>query len=213
MSEMICVTNRALCRDGFLERIEAIAACNPAGIILREKNLPKEEYCALAKKVMKICDRYKVLCILHKDVETAIQLKAQALHVPLPVLRQMAALEKDAGQDGLQSYRQAFRILGASCHSVEEAAEAEKLGCTYIVAGHIFATDCKKGVPPRGLSFLQEVCRSVHIPVYAIGGINSENIVQVRAAGAKGGCVMSGLMTCENPAQYMQHYCSACKEK
>ena len=213
MSEILCVTNRALCRDNFLARIEAIAACSPAGIILREKDLTKQEYCALAKDVMEICDHYKVLCILHNDVETAMQLKAKALHVPLPVLRKMAAMEKNAGKDELQNYRQVFPILGASCHSVEEAIEAERLGCTYIAAGHIFATDCKKGVPPRGLSFLQEVCNSVQIPVYAIGGINSENIAQAAAAGAKGGCVMSGLMTCENPAQYMERYFSACKEK
>lgn len=213
MSEIICVTNRALCKGSFLERIEAIAACKPAGIILREKDLHQEEYCALAKEVMEICDRYNVLCILHKNVETAIQLKAKALHVPLSVLREMTVMEKDAGKDGLQDYKQAFPILGASCHSVEDAVEAEKLGCTYIMAGHIFATDCKKGVPPRGLSFLQEVCSSVDIPVYAIGGINSENIAQVTAAGAKGGCVMSGLMMCQNPAQYMQCYFSACKEK
>ena len=72
--------------------------------------------------------------------------------------------------------------------------EAEKLGCTYITAGHVFATDCKKGLPPRGLSFLKEVCYSVTIPVYAIGGIDENNMEAVRQAGAAGGCMMSGFM-------------------
>ena len=92
-----------------------------------------------------------------------------------------------------------FRILGASCHSPADAWEAQRLGYTYITAGHVFATDCKKGLPPRGLDFLREVCRSVDIPVYAIGGIRPENMAAVRAAGAAGGCVMSGLMTCPDP--------------
>ncbi|MFR9001159.1 MAG: thiamine phosphate synthase [Anaerobutyricum soehngenii] len=46
-----------------------------------------------------------------------------------------------------------FQIIGASCHSLEEAKEAQNLGCTYITAGHIFLTDCKKGLPREGTSF------------------------------------------------------------
>ncbi|WP_455958797.1 thiamine phosphate synthase, partial [Anaerotignum lactatifermentans] len=77
-----------------------------------------------------------------------------------------------------------------------EAEEAEKLGATYITAGHIYATDCKKGLPPRGLTFLEEVCRRVSIPVYAIGGIkiNEKQLREVIDCGAKGGCIMSGMM-------------------
>ena len=69
------------------------------------------------------------------------------------------------------------------------------LGASYVTGGHIFATDCKKGVPPRGLDFLKAVCSSVNIPVYAIGGINGDNINSVLNAGASGACIMSGLMT------------------
>ena len=42
--------------------------------------------------------------------------------------------------------------------------EAERLGATYVTAGHIFTTDCKKGLPPRGLDFLKNVCDAVTIP-------------------------------------------------
>ncbi len=99
-----------------------------------------------------------------------------------------------------------FSHLGASCHSVDDAREAEALGCTYITAGHIFATDCKRGIPPRGLSFLTDVCHSVHIPVYAIGGINSSNLSLAVRAGAAGICIMSGAMSCENPAQFFKNF-------
>ena len=193
MSDVICVTNRTLCRGDFLSRIEAIAGSKPAAIILREKDLTEEEYRALASQVMTTCARQQVPCILHYHKKVAEKLKASALHVPLPVLREMTERE-----------RKAFQMLGASCHSVQDALEAEALGCTYLVAGHIFATDCKKGLEPRGLSFLNEVCRNVQVPVYAIGGINSENIRLVKEVGAKGGCIMSGLMTCDNPAEYLK---------
>ena len=89
-----------------------------------------------------------------------------------------------------------FRQIGSSVHSVEDALKAESLGADYLTAGHIYTTDCKKGLPPRGLVFLEEVCRRVSIPVYAIGGIkiNEKQLQEVMDCGAKGGCIMSGMM-------------------
>ena len=62
------------------------------------------------------------------------------------------------------NYQQFFKVIGTSVHSVEDAIKAEQLGATYMTAGHIFATDCKKGLPPRGLDFLKNVCDAVGIP-------------------------------------------------
>ena len=50
-----------------------------------------------------------------------------------------------------------FEEIGVSCHSLEDALEAQQLGATYLTAGHIFETDCKKGLPGRGLDFLTSV--------------------------------------------------------
>ena len=185
MSDILCVTSRMLCREDFLIRIERIAACRPAGIILREKDMPEAEYRALAKRVMGICAEHGVKCILHSFVDTAIGLHADAIHLPLHILRGMSAEEKAK-----------FRTTGASCHSVEDALEAQALGCGYITAGHVFETGCKKGLPGRGLVFLRDVCSAVRIPVYGIGGIDAGNISEVRKAGASGACLMSSLMVC-----------------
>ncbi|MGN0135068.1 MAG: thiamine phosphate synthase [Anaerotignum sp.] len=193
MYDILCVTNRSLCKEDFLQRVEKIAACRPKGIILREKDLTEEEYKKLAEQVLKLCERYEVPCMLHSFADAAIKLGAENIHLPLHILRELDEKKKEK-----------FKEIGASCHSVEEAQEAEKLGCTYITAGHVFATDCKKGLPPRGLTFLQAVCQSVSIPVYAIGGIGSENIDSVRKAGAKGACIMSGLMGCEDVERFLK---------
>jgi thiamine-phosphate pyrophosphorylase len=92
-----------------------------------------------------------------------------------------------------------FSVVGVSVHSVLEAQEAISLGATYLTAGHIFSTDCKKGVPPRGLDFLREICSLSPVPVYAIGGIHldSEQIRMVEECGAAGVCIMSGMMQFE----------------
>jgi thiamine-phosphate pyrophosphorylase len=72
--------------------------------------------------------------------------------------------------------------------------EAQRLGCSYLVAGNIYETDCKQGLPGRGLDFLQAACQASALPVYAIGGITPARLAAVLAAGAAGACVMSGLM-------------------
>lgn len=195
MFEILCVTNRSLCGEPFLGRIEKIAAAQPAGILLREKDLTEEEYRTLAEAVLKICEKHGTPCILHSFANTALALGASRIHLPMRILSTLS-----------QEERNAFPVLGASCHSAEEAVLAETLGCTYITAGHVFDTDCKKGLPGRGISFLQEVCRSVSIPVYAIGGISAENVAAVQSAGARGACVMSGIMQCTDPKEYLNTF-------
>ncbi len=198
MSDILCVTNRLLCKGDFLTRVEQIAKAGPRAVILREKDLSEEAYKALAVEVMALCRTYQTACILHYFPQTAIALNADSVHLPLPILRQMDA-----------SQRERFSVIGASCHSVQEAEEAERLGCTYITAGHIFNTDCKKDLPGRGLAFLRQVCRCVSIPVYAIGGIDRDNYPSVRQAGAAGACVMSGAMGCENVKTYLEGFDNA----
>ena len=81
---ILSVTNRKLCREDFLSRIERIAAANPAGIILREKDLSEEEYRSLAEQVLNICRKQGTPCILHSFYETALELECDSVHLPLP---------------------------------------------------------------------------------------------------------------------------------
>ena len=200
MFQVIGITNRKLCEGDFLKQIEKIVKCAPDAMILREKDLTREAYKELAKDVMELCARYKVRCILHNFVDVAQDLKAEVLHVPMHVLREMTAEEKKR-----------FSAIGASCHSVDEAKEAQMLGCSYIIAGHIFATDCKRGLLPRGTGYLEAVCKEVEIPVYAIGGICCENAALTKMAGAGGICVMSSLMKCDEPETYLSRLRSSCE--
>ena len=178
--KITCVTCRSLCTRPLEQQVERIAAAGVMRLILREKDLSEEEYTLLAEKVLAQCNRFGIDCILHSFPAAARTLGVSKLHLPLPMLT--------------EAFGREFETVGTSVHSVSEAVRAEKLGASYITAGHIFATDCKKGVPPRGTDFLSEVCTSVKIPVYAIGGITEDNIKSVLEAGAEGVCIMSGLM-------------------
>lgn len=192
MSDIICISNRSLCSEDFISRMKKIAEAHPKAAVLREKDLTEKEYARLAEKLIPVFESSGTPLILHYFYETALSLGAGRIHLPLHILRDMP-----------EAARSRFAVKGCSCHSPEEAEEAESLGASYITAGHVFATDCKKGLPPRGLDFLEEVCRRVKIPVFAIGGISPGNIASIREAGAAGGCVMSGLMTCSSPSELL----------
>ena len=170
----------------YLEQIEKIAASKMQAVILREKDLPEAVYERLAKEVLAICEAYKKECILHTYANVALKLGVRKIHLPLAILEKMAGNSPEILAE--------FHVLGSSTHSVQEAERACRLGATYITAGHIYATDCKKGLSPRGISFLKDICEAVEVPVYAIGGINEENIDEVLRAGAAAGCIMSGAM-------------------
>ena len=197
MFDIICVTDRKRCKGNFLVQLERIAAAHPAAVI-REKGLTPGKYAGLLGQVMALCRSHNVDCIAHSFPQAALATSCNALHMPLHMLKALPEGE-----------RRALQTLGASCHSVEDAVLAQRLGCTYITAGHIFATACKPGLAPRGLGFLREVCAAVDIPVYAIGGISPENIASARDAGAAGACVMGGFMAAEDPAALLARLLNA----
>lgn len=197
MFELICVTNRALCVGDFLARIRALAEAGADKIILREKDLPEDEYRALARRAL---DAAGDRLVLHAFPAACTALGAPRLHVPLAVLEQNPGLRRDV------------RLLGVSVHAPEEAARAQALGADYATAGHVFDTGCKQGLPGRGLDFLRQTCRAASIPIYAIGGIAAGNLAAVRDAGAAGACLMSGLMQCADPREELARLRGALRE-
>ena len=208
--------------DAFYDRISEIVNMKqdirPASIILREKDLSEEEYREVAKRLKTICDRAGVVFCAHNYALVAEELGTPA-HFPLHELEKLVRDKKisktnprNSGMlneisngipDGrsnniLDGRSEIYNLMryGASCHYVEDALCAYKLGCDYVTAGHVYITDCKKGLAPRGIDFLKKMCDSVPIPVYGIGGIDleSDKIDEVKQAGAKGACIMSGYM-------------------
>ncbi len=179
MCKLIVVTNRKLCKRDFLEQIRLLVECNADAIVLREKDLNAKEYQKLAKDVLAICKGSKTKCILHQFLPVAKDLMADAIHLSVPdAIRYRKELSS-------------FALKGMSTHSVEQLQKAQELGADYVFYGHIFTTDCKKGLKPRGITALQQICKEAQIPVYAIGGISSENVKEVIQAGAAGACIMS----------------------
>lgn len=190
MSELplIAVTDSATCPRPLAEQIKRLTKLTelrPQAVLLRAKTLDKAAYRTLALEVQQICKAAGIPLILHSNWQLARELGIKKLHLPLALLRQLPACE-----------RTYFTWLSTSVHSVEEAIEAQVLGATMLIAGHIYTTQCKAGLAPRGLGFLQAVCSAVSLPVYAIGGIGFDTAqhAELQANGARGACVMSAYM-------------------
>jgi thiamine-phosphate pyrophosphorylase len=86
-------------------------------------------------------------------------------------------------------------LIGISTHSVEEARIAEAEGADFIVLGPIFDTPSKRTYgTPLGVHVLDEACRTIRLPIFAIGGITPIRIAHVLSSGAYGVAVISSIL-------------------
>ncbi len=175
---------------GFPHKDEAVAAlaariqlAQCAGvdcIQIREKDLDARALGDLVRAAVRMEPRCRIL--VNDRLDVALAAGAAGVHLgaeSLPVTETVTwCREGHASEDFL---------VGRSCHSVEEAAGAERDGADYVFFGPVFATPSKaKYGAPQGIARLAEVCQRVGVPVLAIGGINLENAGECLAAGAAG---------------------------
>lgn len=180
------VTNRNIVKYGDLYSVvQKAVESGVDAIILREKDLPFEELRLMAEKIKDIIADKNVRLIINGNIEVARKMKTAGFHIGFEKF-----MKQKYKFDGL---------LGVSVHSLEEAVLAEKNGANYILAGHVYETDCKKGLKPRGVEFIKSITSSVNIPVIALGGIDEKNVKQVLSSGADGVAVMSYIMAAEDP--------------
>ena len=83
--------------------------------------------------------------------------------------------------------------VGASVHSIEDAADAARAGARWIVAGHVFETESHPGEQGRGTEFIGQLARDYAMPLIAIGGVRPEHVSGLRTAGAYGVAVIRGV--------------------
>jgi thiamine-phosphate pyrophosphorylase len=153
-------------------------------IQLRYKSAPALDLYRLAEAIRPAIRAAGAGLLINDRVDVALATGAEGVHLaakslPIPSARPLM---------------QSHQLVGCSVHSVEEAVQAQQMGASYITYGHIFATNSKPGLPPRGVQALRQVVEAVDIPVLAIGGITSENLEEVLAAGVAGIAVIGAVM-------------------
>ena len=155
---------------------------------LREKNVDGGIFLQRAIAVKNLCDKYNVPLLINDRIDVALACKAAGVHLgqdDIPPSAARAILGPDA-------------IIGVSAHSCEEALAAEKDGADYLGVGAIFPTNSKDDASEVGLNMLKEIRQISKLPIVGIGGINAQNYTQVRAAGAQGAAIISGILGVNN---------------
>jgi thiamine-phosphate diphosphorylase len=92
-------------------------------------------------------------------------------------------------------------LIGRSVHDDVSARDVARQEADFLVVGHIFDTGSKLGTPGRGLTWLHDISGATHLPVIAIGGITTERIPEVLAAGAHGVALGRELLMADDPEQ------------
>ena len=198
--ELVWVTNRRLSKDFFADVRRVAQGGKADKILLRESDLPEHEYENLARKTLEIiaeCGSSTGL-VLHTHASVASKLGVGELHLPFAKFmasggKRAVNLADEVSGTYASDLTQNLKI-GVSVHSLDQALAAQDLGADYVVAGHIFDTPSHALERGRGLKFLREICEKLSIKTYAIGGINFENLGEIKDAGAAGAYMMRGFL-------------------
>lgn len=181
---LYAITDRSwLGEKSLAEQVEDAIKGGATCIQLREKNLSFDEFLSLAKDVKKITDKYKIPFLINDNVDIAVKVNADGVHI-------------GQGDEAINEARKKLnknKIIGLSAHTVEEAILAEKNGADYIGVGAVFNTSTKSDAASVDLDTLRDICSSVNIPVVAIGGINEDNIIDLKGSGIDGVAIISAI--------------------
>ena len=156
---------------------------------IREKDLNEKDFETEAKKLQDICKEYHVPYVVNDNVEIAIKIGADGVHVGQSDIK---------GRD-IRALIGIDKILGISAGTVEEAVAAEQAGADYIGVGAVFGTSTKKNARYMSIDRLKEIVEAVEIPVVAIGGINASNMSELEGSNVDGVAVVSAIFAAENP--------------
>lgn len=192
MKKLYLVTNSdKYSEEEFLERIEGALKGGVDILQLREKDKTDLEILNLGKKVKALCDSYKVPMLIddkpHLAWALGLGVHLGADDLPMELGRKL--LGKDA-------------IVGATAKTVEAAKRAENEGADYLGVGAIYETKTRVKTKRTSVETLKEIKKNVGIEVYAIGGLNFDNIDILKGSGIDGICVVSAIMDSPNVEEY-----------
>lgn len=174
-----CLQGRAL--------LDCVREALEGGVTLvqyRAKTASSAEMYAEALQLKALCDSFNVPLIINDRLDIAMAVGAAGVHLGQDDLP-CAAARKLLGED---------YIIGVSAHNPAEAKAALQSGADYLGCGAVFGTATKADVKKLGTDGLAAICKAKGLPVVGIGGVTADNYREVRAAGADGAAIVSGIL-------------------
>ena len=174
-----CLQGRAL--------IDCVREALEGGVTLvqyRAKTASSAEMYSEALQLKALCDSFNVPLIINDRLDIAMAVGAAGVHLGQDDLP-CAAARKLLGED---------YIIGVSAHNPAEAKAALQSGADYLGCGAVLGSATKADVKKLGTDGLAAICKAKGLPVVGIGGVTADNYREVRAAGADGAAIVSGIL-------------------
>lgn len=201
---LYAVTDQSWLKEGqsLLSVCEDVLENGATFLQIREKDLDEEAFEAEAAGLKALCAKHRVPYVVNDSVEIALRIDADGVHVG----------QSDIKGRHIRGMIGTDKILGISAGTVEEAVAAEKAGADYIGVGAVFGTGTKKNARNLTVEKLREISSAVTIPVVAIGGINSGNLMGLRGSGVDGVAVVSAIFASDDPGRATAQLLALSKE-
>lgn len=165
------------------EQVEKALRGGVTFIQLREKELDRDAFLTEAKEIKALCKKYGVPFVINDNVDIAAEIEADGVHVG----------QNDMEAGDVREKLGEHKIIGVSARTVEQALEAERRGADYLGVGAVFPTNSKADAVEVGRDTLKAICRAVSIPVIAIGGIGTHNVMELAGNGICGVAAISAI--------------------
>lgn len=165
------------------EQVEEVLKGGGTFIQLREKNMDEADFLEEAKSIKELCAKYRVPFVINDNVAIAQAVDADGVHVG----------QNDMEAGDVRARLGGDKIIGVSVRTVEQAVRSEQRGADYLGVGAAFRTGSKADAKVVGYETVRDICRAVKIPVIAIGGIDSGNVLELSGSGICGVAVISGI--------------------
>ncbi len=186
------ITDRHRIASGhtLLSAVDAALQGGVKAVQLREKDLSAAELLPLAREMRVLTRQHGARLLINDRIDLALAVQADGVHLgghslPTDIARELV------GPD---------LLIGISTHTHDEIRAAERQGADFITFGPVYATPSKAAFGlPQGLHALSEACRVSCLPVFALGGITSSRVPEVRRAGAKGIALISAILARSDP--------------
>ena len=181
---LYAVTDRSwLGNETLYRQVEKTLKGGATFIQLREKHLDDAAFLEEAVELKELCRRYHVPFVINDNVEIALKMDADGVHVG----------QSDMEAGNVREKLGPGKIIGVSAQTVEQAVLAEQRGADYLGVGAVFPTGSKDDADDVSHETLKAICEAVSIPVIAIGGISRNNIMELSGSGICGIAVISAI--------------------
>ncbi|PPT26132.1 Nudix family hydrolase [Xanthomonas arboricola] len=158
----------------WLEGLERALQDGITRIQLRARQAEPARWQALLQQVMRLRGRTRAQLLLNRDIALASELGI-GVHLGS---EQLASLQ--------QRPLPAEQPVAASCHGLEDLRHAQRLGCEFAVLGPVQATASHPGATPLGWDGFERLREQVSLPIYALGGMQVDDLREARSHGAQG---------------------------